>query len=90
MAPDIKATLKEAKSAVKENDFEKVSKYSKIVLKHDRNNYQVLIAIANSSGYYFYVTSDMNEYINYSRRLILSCISGLGFVWSCLSRTEEI
>ena len=41
MAPDIKASLKEAKTAIKDSNFEQAVKHCKIVLKHDRNNYQV-------------------------------------------------
>ncbi|KAA0197853.1 hypothetical protein HAZT_HAZT004654 [Hyalella azteca] len=48
MAPDIKAALKEAKTGIKENNYEQVLKYCKIVLKHDRNNYQALVMFARA------------------------------------------
>ncbi|KAF2364216.1 Tetratricopeptide-like helical domain [Trinorchestia longiramus] len=48
MAPDIKAALKEAKAGIKESDFEQVIKYCKIVLKHDRSNYQALVMFARA------------------------------------------
>ncbi|XP_045595970.2 superkiller complex protein 3 [Procambarus clarkii] len=40
---EAKSALKEAKKAMKENDFEAVSKYCKIALKHDRKNYNALL-----------------------------------------------
>ncbi|XP_069945055.1 superkiller complex protein 3 [Cherax quadricarinatus] len=40
---DFKNALREAKKAMKENDFESVSKYCKIALKHDRKNYNALL-----------------------------------------------
>lgn len=40
---EVKNALKEAKKAMKDNDFEAVSKYCKIALKHDRKNYNALL-----------------------------------------------
>uniref|UniRef100_A0A2P2I5I3 Tetratricopeptide repeat protein 37-like n=1 Tax=Hirondellea gigas TaxID=1518452 RepID=A0A2P2I5I3_9CRUS len=48
MAPDIKSALKEAKAGIKESNYEQVLKYCKIVLKHDRNNYQALVMFARA------------------------------------------
>ncbi|XP_068245666.1 superkiller complex protein 3 [Palaemon carinicauda] len=40
---EVKAALKEAKKAMKDNDFESVMKHCKVVLKHDRKNYNGLV-----------------------------------------------
>uniref|UniRef100_A0A0P4WDX8 Tetratricopeptide repeat protein 37 n=1 Tax=Scylla olivacea TaxID=85551 RepID=A0A0P4WDX8_SCYOL len=40
---EVRNALKEAKKAMKDNDFEAVSKYCKIALKHDRKNYNALL-----------------------------------------------
>ncbi|XP_064110497.1 superkiller complex protein 3-like [Macrobrachium nipponense] len=40
---EVKAALKDAKKAMKDNDFESVMKHCKIVLKHDRKNYNGLV-----------------------------------------------
>ena len=49
MAPDTKSALKEAKNGIKEADYERAVKYCKIVLKHDRGNYQALVMLGKAS-----------------------------------------
>ncbi|KAK7074327.1 hypothetical protein SK128_021742 [Halocaridina rubra] len=48
MSTEVKAALKEAKKSMKDNDYEAVMKHCKVVLKHDRKNYNGLVIFARA------------------------------------------